>query len=298
VVPLEQADSAEHFPSRGSIAVTVTAPAGAHVRRAGEELRRGDAVLTPPLVLDARRLAAAAAAGHAELAVRRAPRVAVFATGDELVPPGTTPVRGQIPESNSTLLAGLVRSAGACVVRVAALGDDPDALRDEVAGVQASVEVIVCTGGVGAGAYDVVRNAFSDVIAFNPVAMQPGRPQAFGRLPGGPVMFGLPGNPVAAAVSFEAFVRPALARLRGLDESDRTIAAIAGDDWPAREDREQYLPVALEPTPDGRTVARPAGAGRSHFVARLADAEGYAIVPLGVSEVRAGDVLRVLPATI
>lgn len=297
VVPLEQTQSGVPFPSSGSIVLTRPAGVGAHVRGVGEELRRGDTVLAPPLVLGPRHLAAAAAAGHEEVTVRPAPRVAVFATGDELVPPGAPMGRGRIPESNSTLLAGLVRAAGGHAAYVAALGDDPQALRDEVARVQASVDLIVCSGGVGAGAYDVVRNAFREVIAFERVAMQPGRPQAFGRLPGGPALFGLPGNPVAAAVSFEAFVRPALARLRGLDEPGRAVKAVACEAWAARDDREQYVPVTLEASADGRLLARPAGAGRSHFVAHLADADGYAIVPLGVAEVREGDVLAVLRAT-
>jgi molybdopterin molybdotransferase len=292
VVPLEQTASGALFPACGDVEVTRAVSRGAHVRPAGEEARRGDRVLSPGVVLTPRRLAAAAAAGHAELPVHPAPRVAVLATGDELVTPGLPLGRGQLAESNSTMLAGIVESGGGAVARADVLGDRPEALRARVAELEASVDVIVLTGGVGSGAYDVVRNAFRDVLAFREVAMQPGRPQAFGRLPAGPLVFGLPGNPAAAAVAFEVFVRPALARLRGLGAEQRTFEATAAQGWRGRADRRQYLPVVVA----GDTV-RPAGAGRSHLVVALAGADGYAVVPLGVAEVRPGDRVTVLRAS-
>jgi len=292
VVPLEETASGAHFPATGAVRVLRAPAVGAHLRRAGEEARAGDQVLESGLVLHARRLAAAAAAGHSELLVHPAPRVAVIATGDELVAPGRPLGRGQLAESNSTLLSALAADAGAVVVHTEVAGDDPQALRERVGAVQAAVDLVVITGGVGPGAYDVARKAFGEMLDFHSVAMQPGRPQAFGRLPGGPPLFGLPGNPVAAAVSFEVFVRPAIARLRGLGREQRTFPATAGAGWRARSDRQQYLPVTV----DGTRV-RPAGAGRSHFVASLARADGYAVVPPGVAEVRTGDTVTVLRAT-
>jgi molybdopterin molybdotransferase len=292
VVPLEETVSGALFPATGDVGVLRAPAAGAHVRRAGEEARAGDVVLAAPAVLNPRRLAAAAAAGHAELPVHPAPRVAVFATGDELVPPGRALARGQLAESNSSLIAALAAEAGALVVEVGVVRDEAEELRARVAAVQASVDLVVITGGVGSGAYDVARTAFGGVLDFHEVAMQPGRPQAFGRLPGGPPVFGLPGNPVAAAVSFEVFVRPAIARLRGLGHERRTFTATAEAGWRGRADRQQYLPVVV----DGDRV-RPAGAGRSHFVASLARADGYAVVPPGTAEVHAGDRVTVLRAT-
>ena len=292
VVPLEDTASRAAFPAVGVVAVERAQREGAHVRHAGEEAAAGDLVLTAPLPLGPRRLAAAAAAGLGELLVHPAPRVAVIASGDELAPPGGALGRGQIAESNSTLLSALVTAAGGVVTHVGVVGDAADELRARVSGIQASVDLIVITGGVGAGAYDVVRNAFDGVLAFREIAMQPGRPQAFGRPAGGPPIFGLPGNPVAAAVSFEVFVRPALARLRGLASEARTFTATAAVGWRGRADRQQYLPVIV----DGDEV-RPAGAGRSHFVASLARADAYAVVPPGTGEVRAGDLVTVLRAT-
>jgi len=292
VVPLEQTASRALFPAHGAIEVEQAVPRGAHVRRGGEEAHRGEAVLEAGALLNPRRLAAAAAAGYAEVPVHPAPRVAVLATGDELVTPGLPLGRGQLAESNSTLLAALVESGGGVVERLGVMGDEPEALRARVAGLAASVDLIVLTGGVGSGAYDVVRRAFREALDFHEVAMQPGRPQAFGRLPCGPLVFGLPGNPGAAAVSFEAFVRPALARLRGLAAEHRTFQATAAEGWRGRADRRQYVPVVV----DGDSV-RPAGAGRSHFVVGLARADAYAVVPIGVGEVRRGDPVTVLRAS-
>ncbi|GAA4156341.1 molybdopterin molybdotransferase MoeA [Gryllotalpicola daejeonensis] len=292
VVPLEETTSGSAFPARGCVDVMRAAREGAHVRRAGEEAQAGAVVLDAGVPLGPRQLAAAAAAGSSEVTVHPAPRVAVFATGDELVTPGAPLARGQLWESNSLLLTELVTAAGGSVTHVELARDEREALRARVATVQASVDLIVITGGVGAGAYDVVRQAFGDVLDFREVAMQPGRPQAFGRVGGGPPMFGLPGNPVAAAVSFEVFVRPAIARLRGLTGETRTFTATAAEGWRVRADRQQYLPVIV----DGRLV-RPAGAGRSHFVARLAQADAYAVVPPGIGDVRAGDAVTVLKAT-
>jgi len=292
VVPLEHTVEGTAFPADGVVHVMRPAQRGAHVRGVGEEARQGAAVIAAGRVLGPHQLAAAAAAGNAELVVHRAPRIAVLATGSELVAPGHDLARGQISESNSTLLAGLAGSAGGTVLTAGVVGDEPDALHAALGEVQASVDAIVITGGVGAGAYDVVRRTLATVLDFHDVAMQPGRPQAFGRLPGGPIVFGLPGNPVAAAVSFEVFVRPALSRLRGVRGERRTFEGVATAGWRSRGDRAQYLPVIV----DGDRV-RPAGAARSHFVASLARADAYAVVPVGITEVRAGDRVTVLEAT-
>lgn len=292
VVPLEHVTEGARFPAAGTIEVQRAPTVGAHVRRAGEEIRAGDEVLAPGCLLGPRQLAAAAAAGTGKLVVHPAPRVAVFATGNELVAPGQPLARGQISESNSVLLAGLVRCSGGLVVHSRVVRDEPAALLKELTAVKASVDLIVLAGGVGSGAYDVVRRALADALEFREVAMQPGRPQAFGRLTGGPLVFGLPGNPGAVAVSFEAFVRPTIARLRGLQTERRTFDAVAARGWQSRSDRVQYLPVLVT---DGTVT--PAGAGRSHFVASLARADAYAVVPLGVAEVRPGDRVTVLRAT-
>ena len=261
--------------------------AGAHVRGRGEDCPLGGELLPAGTLLGSRQLAAAAGAGVTEVVVSRLPRVAVISTRDELRPPGAPLARGQIVESNSVLLEGLVREAGAEVVLRTTVADDGDALRAAVAEASAlGADAIVTSGGVSAGAYEVVKTTLP--MSFVSVAMQPGKPQGFGG--GHPLLFGLPGNPVSVAVSFEVFVRPALLAMQGRTELGRRILrlpALAG--WRTPPGRRQYLPVAIE---DGGV--RPVGPGASHLRARLARAEAYAIVDADVTAVSAGELVDVM----
>ncbi|MDQ1075997.1 MULTISPECIES: gephyrin-like molybdotransferase Glp [Microbacterium] len=269
------------------------AAAGAFIRRRGGDTRAGDVVLSAGERLGPFALAAAAAAGVAEVAVRRRPRVAVVSTGSELVAPGDTPTRGQTPDSNATLLAALVAAADADIELVDRVGDDPAGIETVLARASRA-DVVVFTGGVSAGAYEPVRLALSDRIAFKKVAMQPGKPQAFGALADGRLVFGLPGNPVSVAVSFEVFVRPALLALQGRAVLDRRIARLtASEAWTTPPGRRQYLPAAVDLVAG---TARPATAGGSgsHLAASLARAEAFAIVPAEVSAVSVGDTLDVM----
>ncbi|WP_350347484.1 gephyrin-like molybdotransferase Glp [Agromyces sp. G08B096] len=280
----------------GPVEVVVAAAEGAHVRRASEDLGVGDVVLRAGRVLTPYRLGAAAAAGVATVEVRPAPRVAVVATGDELVPAGAPTARGQIPDSNSVLLAGVVASAGAEVVAVSHVGDAPEALLAELdrLGREAAPDVVICTGGVSVGAHDVVKAALTGRgVTFRSVAMQPGKPQAVGRLESGALLFGLPGNPVSVAVSFEVFVRPALQAMQGLDAvgAPRAEAEVA-EGWRTPPARRQYMPVTFDA--DGRIRRATAGGSGSHLAGGLAHAEAFAVVGAEVDEVRAGDRLAVM----
>jgi molybdopterin molybdotransferase len=272
--------------------------AGTHVRRAGDDVAEGAVVLAVGTVLAERHLAAAAAAGVARLSVHRRPRVAVLSTGSELVPPGLPLHRGQIPDSNSYLLAAAVEAAGCTAIRLAAVPDDADRLRAVLLAQDGAVDAVITSGGVSVGAYDVVKEVLSALggVEFVTVAMQPGKPQGLGRLPSGTPVICLPGNPVSVFVSFEVLVRPALLRLRGLDRTERTIElAVVLDGWRTPPGRAQYMPVALEHE-HGRLRARravPGGSG-SHLVTGLARADGLAIVPVDVDEVRPGDTVAVL----
>ncbi|WP_344294288.1 molybdopterin-binding protein [Agromyces neolithicus] len=311
VVPIEHTDA-----GRDTVIVSVPPRIGAHVRRAGEDLRAGDPVLAAGVRLTAARVSALAAAGHARVVVQATPRVGVVSTGSELVTPGHPLARGQIPESNSLLLAGLVRGAGGDVAHIATVPDDESVLDDELARcLDAGLDLIVLSGGVSVGAHDVVRAALGELrtVGFHTIAMQPGKPQAFGMLRRDdetPIpVFGLPGNPVATAVSFEAFVRPALRRLQGAADVHRPrIVAVAAESWRVPRAKVQYMPVAVvtpaEAGPPGSAVdtrprVRPAtsGGSGSHLVGGLAAADGYAIVPAEVDEVRVGDPVTVMLVT-
>ena len=269
------------------------AASGAFIRRRGGDTRAGDIVLSAGERLGPFALAAAAAAGVAELKVYRRPRVAVVSTGSELVVPGVVPGRGQTPDSNSTLLASLISGTNADVTVISSLQDDATAIH-ALLDHAADVDMIVFSGGVSAGAYEPVRQALEERIAFEKVAMQPGKPQAFGALDDGRLVFGLPGNPVSVAVSFEVFVRPALLALQGRTVIDRRIARLtASETWTTPPGRRQYLPAAIDLVA-GTVRPATAGGSSSHLAASLARAEAFAIVPAEVSTVSVGDPLDVM----
>ncbi|KAA0960307.1 molybdopterin molybdotransferase MoeA [Microbacterium sp. ANT_H45B] len=284
--------------SLGEVRV-LRAPAtpGAFVRRRGADLHAGDAVVLAGERLGAFQLAAAVAAGVDTVSVTRAPRVAVVSTGSELLSPGEDAARGRIPDSNGPLLELLVADADSEVVLVTRVADDADAVRAVTAtAVERGADVIVFTGGVSAGAYEPVRGAFDGrgAVEFASVAMQPGKPQAFGALDSGTLVFGLPGNPVSVAVSFEVFVRPALLALQGRTEIHRARASLTADAaWTTPPGRRQYLPAVVDLST--RTV-RPATAGGSgsHLAGGLARAHAFAIVPAEVEAVAVGDVIDVM----
>jgi len=287
--------------SLGEIAV-VHAPraAGAHLRRGGEDLRAGDEVLPAGIALGALQLGAVAAAGVAQVTVAARPRVLVVSTGSELVAPGSPLRRGQIPESNGILIAGLVAEAGAHVAHRDSVDDEGTRLAMLLAEFTTGpdrVDAVILTGGVSAGAYEVVKNTLADTMAFTKVAMQPGKPQGFGVAAGGALLFGLPGNPVSAAVSFEVFVRPALLALQGRATRHRPVLRLpASAPWRTPVGRRQYLPAAIDRTDPGRWTVRPATAGGSgsHLAGGLGLAEAYAVVPAEVEAVAAGELVDVM----
>ena len=329
IVPIEDTDQ-----GRYSVTVTVPPKPAAHIRRAGDDARAGDTVLRAGLQLWPTRLSAAASAGTSTVLVHPAPRVAVISTGSELVVPGEPTQRGQIPDSNSFLLAAAVAEAGGIAMRIGAVPDDEDTLRELLSSLVGTVDAIVLSGGVSVGAYDVVKAVLAPLgtVGFGPVKMQPGKPQGFGRWPasaapheapgatgltmqdsesteGGasvtepcvlaPLIFALPGNPVSAYVSFEVFVRPALRRMLGLTSLQRSsVQAVVADGWSSPPGRAQYMPVVIE-ADGGRTLARRAarGGSGSHLVASLGQATAFAVVPEDVTRVVAGDTVTVLLTT-
>ncbi|WP_046528298.1 molybdopterin molybdotransferase MoeA [Cellulomonas sp. FA1] len=273
----------------------VVAP-GAHVRRRGEDVRAGDVVLRAGDVLGAGAVGLLAATGHAHVAVHARPRVAVLSTGSELVPPGTPLRHGQIHESNGPQLAAAAAAAGAEVVLLAAVRDDVDGVRAALADAAARADVVVTTGGVSVGAYDVVRDALlaggrAELVH---VRMQPGKPQAVAVLPDGTPVLGLPGNPVSCFVSFELFVRPLLRRMLGAsDVHRRRLTASVPDALSSPAGRRQLLRARLDWT-GGTPVAVPVGGPGSHLLGALARADALIDVPEDVTHVAAGDAVTVI----
>jgi len=286
VVPVEA--TVEH---EGRVAIAVAPARGAYVRTRGQDALCGDEVIPAGVALAARHLAAAATVGAGRVSVFRRPRVGILSTGDELAALGSELGAGQIYESNSYLLAGAVRAAGGEPAVLAPVGDSVADVVAALAG--ADVDLMVTTGGVSVGDYDVVKAALADLgVAFVSVAMQPGKPQGLGVVDGRPVMC-LPGNPVSVAVSFELFVLPVIRAMRGLSPQLEWTPATAGADWASPAGREQFMPVRfMTQRGEGDTVvpATTGGAG-SHLMARLALADGIARVPAATTHVATGDSL-------
>lgn len=238
VVPVEHTGG--YGPTDGTESVRVDRPAklGAHIRRAGEDVAAGDRVLSAGTVLGPAQIGLAAAVGLAELPVRRPPRVLVLSTGSELVAPGTPLEHGRIYESNGVMLAAAVTEAGGVAEQLRFVPDDVDqflAVLDQRFA-DGAPDLLLTSGGVSAGAYEVVKDALADRgVEFVRVAMQPGGPQGAGRLSGlgsgvnVPVVT-LPGNPVSSQVSFEVFVRPALRAAMGHPHPDRAAVRVRLDE--------------------------------------------------------------------
>jgi molybdopterin molybdotransferase len=260
-------------------------PAGSHLRRAGEDIAAGEVALSGGSLLGAAQLGLAAAVGLTGLPVRRRPRVLVLSTGSELVAPGEPLRPGQIYESNSTLLVAAVEEAGGVARRLHFVPDDVDQFLATVRAELATADLLITSGGVSAGAFEVVKDAFAGLgtVEFGKVAMQPGGPQGAGTVDGVPVVT-LPGNPVSAFVSFEVFVRPALRRAMGYAFPDR-LHAPARLTGPLRSPagRRQFLRGRY----DGGQVSQVGGPG-SHLVAHLARANCLVVVPEDVTELPAG----------
>jgi molybdopterin molybdotransferase len=291
VVPVELTDAGKE-----QVLVYEARPAGASVRRAGGDVAAGDEVLAAGTVLGSAQLGIAAAVGHPELPVRRRVRVLVLSTGSELVVPGETLEHGQIYESNGTMLAAAVREAGGEAELMHFVPDDVAALDAALATRLAGKDLLVTSGGVSAGAYEVVKSAMSgNGVEFGKVAMQPGAPQGAGRYRGVAVT-ALPGNPVSSSVAFEMFVRPALRAAMGLPSRRPRVTARLTETVESPDGLRQFRRGRLDA--DAGTVT-PVGGPGSHLLGALAKSDCLIDIAEDVTCVEAGTevvVLRTGPA--
>ena len=275
----------------GHVIVTkVSLSSGENIRGAGEDMRAGTAVLAAGTTVRAPELAVAVAAGAGELVVARQPTVAVLCTGDELRAPGTPLGPGQIHNSNAPMLAALAVHSGAIALPAQRLADDRTATEASLAAALEQVDVIVISGGVSVGPHDHVKPALANLAVrehFWRVALQPGGPTWFGERDGR-LVFGLPGNPVSAFVTFSLFVRPAIAALQGAS-ADSTLEseAVLSVAVARNRTRERVLRVRLE-RGDGATIAVPNGPQGSHILTSLVQADALALIPAGEGELPAG----------
>ncbi len=269
---------------------------GANVRQAGEDVRAGQVVLSPGCVLRPQEIGMLAALGRTEVAVIRRPRVAIMATGDEVVPPWETPGPGQIRDANSYTVAAQVRRYGGIPLLLGVARDEEALVREGVRRALAErADLIVTSGGVSIGDFDLVKQvlAAEGEMRFWSLNMKPGRPLAFGVVGGVPLV-GLPGNPVSAMVATELFVRPALRKMQGFTEwpwPERR--ARLADPVTRKDGRRHYLRVRLRETPEGWEASLTGDQG-SGILYSLVLADGLAIIPEDVDHLPAGSEVRVL----
>ena len=258
---------------------------GRNVRPAGDDLRAGEVVLRAGTRLGPAEIGVAVAAGRAQVRCARVPRIGIIATGDELRAPGEPLRAGQLHDSNGLTLAGLARAAGAVVTGARAVADTPEATREAITEALRLADVVVLSGGVSVGPHDHVKPALAALgvgEVFWRVALRPGKPTWFGTR-GSQLVFGLPGNPVSAMVTFILFVRPALAAMQGAPALAPRGHARLGHAIPRHSDRDECVRVRLE---DGRAFAT--GPQGSHQLRSMVGAEAFAIVPRGDGELEAG----------
>ena len=296
VVPVEDTDDEARgtSPLRDTVAIFRAVERGAHVRQIGDDVRRGTLLLTAGTVIRPAEIALLAAVGHGQVAVHRRPRVAILATGDELVPPDQQPGPGQIRNVNETATAALVQQAGGVPLPLGIAGDRLEEVAAKLEhAIGQGADLLVASAGVSVGAYDVVKDAVRahGSIDLWRVDMRPGKPLAFGFYRGVP-FFGLPGNPVSALMTFEQFVRPVLRVLAGFQhwQMPRLTATLLE---PIESDgRETYARVWIARQAD-RWVARLSGGQGSNQLHSLTRANAVLIVPGGCLRLNAGDTAEV-----
>jgi len=283
----------------GGITITEAAIPGRHIRPAGVDFHRGDVLLAGGTRLTDRDLSLAAAMNHPQLAVRRRPKVAILATGDELVMPGSTPGPGQIVYSNGYALRALARDEGADVIDLGIAADTVEATTQGIRRARDSgADILVTTGGASVGDHDLVKQSLEAegvAMAFWRIAMRPGKPMMHGRL-GAMRVIGLPGNPVSSYVCGFLFLVPLIRQLSGRSMvHHRRETALLGRDLSPNDQREDYLRARLEVRGDRAWIATPVGHQDSSLLGNLAAARALVIRPPFAPAAAAGsacDILR------
>ena len=286
VVPVEDTE-----PGAASVRILATWPHGASVRPAGGDVTAGTTVLEIGERLTPPRLGICASLGYGRPLVRRRPRVAIMSTGDEIVPPETAELApGKIRDANRFTLQGNLEDVGVEVLDFGIVGDDETILRDRLEAAAAEADIVVSSGGVSMGEYDVVKSLLTELgsVDFWKIAMKPAKPFAFGRL-GETPFFGLPGNPVSVAVAFEQFLRPALLHMMGANHLFRPrYVGVLEESVTTDPQKAVFLRVATTPGSDGLLRASLSGGQGSNILTALAAADAYAVIPVGIGTVEAG----------
>ncbi len=295
IVPVEDTDDEARgaSPLPASIGVRRAVKSGDFVRYAGDDVRRGERVLAAGTLLRPAEIALLAAVGQAQVCVVRRPRVALLATGDELVEPDRVPGPGKIRNVNAYATAALVLQYGGVPLPLGIAADRLEAVTAKLeSAIEQGADLIVASAGVSVGAYDLVKDAVAahGAIDLWRVRMRPGKPLAFGNYRGVP-FFGLPGNPVSAMLTFEQFVRPVLRVMAGLTQWHKPTIEVIVQEAIDSDGRETYARAWVERV-DGQWQARLSGGQGSNMLSSLVRANALVIVPDGVQRLEAGAVAR------
>jgi molybdopterin molybdotransferase len=283
----------------GSVEIEAEVKPGTNVRHAGDDIEPGARVLRRGARIAAAELGVLASVGAASVSCIRRPRLALLTTGDELLEPGAPGKPGGVRNSNAYTIPALALSAGAELVATETVRDDPELTSAAIERMLDAELVVVC-GGVSVGGHDHVKEAFVSLgveRVFWRVALKPGKPTWFGVAQQGALVFGLPGNPVSAMVTFLLFVRPAITRMSAAEASEERVQATLDRDLPRAPGRAHAVRCRLEARDDG-WHARPTGDQDSHVLTSMLEAEALAIVPADSDPPRAGDTVELvlLPA--
>ena len=267
---------------------------GRSIVRQAAEIKSGETVLRAGEDINAQTIATLASFGYAQVKVGKRPRVGVMATGSELVDVSKKPGRDQIRDSNNYTIEAYARLAGANVNRLPLAGDDREELKQQMAAAVDDCDVLVTSGGVSMGVYDFTKTAFKDLgaeIFFERVALRPGKPTVFGRI-GKTLIFGLPGNPVSVAVTFNLFVRAALRAMQGATETSLPqMTAVLARDVKGSHGRESYLPAVLRTDEKGTLMAEPLKWGGSSDFVSFARATALINLPADAKTITAGSIV-------
>ncbi len=295
---VQQVELTREIDGGEAVEILKAVDAGRSIVTQGSEIRAGEKVLQGGEQINAAMIAMLASFGCAEVKVGKRPRIAVLATGSELVTVDKRPAQDQIRDSNNYSIGAYAHLAGGIVERLPLAGDDTDLLKQQIAKAAVISDVVVTSGGVSMGVYDFTKTALKALgaeIFFERVALRPGKPTVFGRMPNGTLVFGLPGNPVSVSVTFNLFARAALLAMQGARES------ALEEQWAVLErsvkgsvDRESYLPGRLRTNEEGVLLAEPLKWGGSSDFVAFANATALIVVPAGVKLVEIGKTVRIL----
>jgi molybdopterin molybdotransferase len=292
VVPIEWTDG-----GRATVEIRQAPSLGAHVRPRGDDVHAGDLVVSEGTTIGPRETMILAAIGHGQVRARPRPRVVVLSTGSELREPGTSLGFDSIYDSNSFAIAAAAKAADAIAYRVGIVTDDPQELTDTLSDQLVRADLVVTSGGVSKGDYDVVKDVLGRLgtVEFAEVAMQPGKPQGFGTIGEDDTpIFTLPGNPVSSYVSFEVFVLPAIRRMMGkLPYRRPMVRATCTEAISSPYGRRQYARARFEVTSRG-AEATPVGGHGSHLIGGLSQANSLVVIPEDRTKIQPGSTVDVL----